>query len=128
MVCTFMVCSGKVTRKLRYNRLPQTPCPMGVIPVKRNLIGPEAAGVILYPEAQHVNDVDACERWFYANSNGQVLIQEYAQRAIPAAGVSLGITYQRSVVRARFLVVYACATLHSEYNRAITTFNLRRLK
>ena len=41
MVCTFMVCSGKVTRKLRSNVLPQMPCAMGVRFVKRNLIGPE---------------------------------------------------------------------------------------
>ena len=56
------------------------------------------------------------------------MIQEYVHRAIPAAGVSLGVTYQCNVSRARFLVVYACATLHSEYYHAITTFNLRRLK
>ena len=101
---------------------------MGVKYVKRNLIGPEVAGVTPYPEAHHVNNGDECERWFYANGNGQVLIREYVQRAIPAAGISLGVTYQRNVSRAGFLVVYACANLHSEYNRAIIAFNLQRLK
>ena len=90
IVCIFMVCSEKVTRKLRSNRLLQTPCPMGVRHVKSNLIGPEAAGVTLYPEAQHVSDADECERWFYANSNGQGLIREYVQRAIPAPGLLRG--------------------------------------
>ena len=86
---------------------------MSVRHVKRNLIDPEAAGVTLYPEAQHVNNGDECERWFYANSNGQVLIREYVHRAIPAAGIFLGITYQRSVSRARFLVVYASRVRYS---------------
>ena len=123
-----MACSGRVTRGLRSNRLPQANCAMGVKYVKRNLIGPEVAGVTPYPEAHHVNNGDECERWFYANGNGQVLIREYVQRAIPAAGISLGVTYQRNVSRAGFLVVYACANLHSEYNRAIIAFNLQRLK
>lgn len=130
MVCTFMACSGRVTRRLRLNQLPQAPCGIGVRYVRRNLIDPELAGVTAYPEAHHVNHGDECERWFYANGNGgeYQLIQEYVQRAVPTAGISLGVTYQRNVSRARFLVVYACATLHSEYYHAITTFNLRRLK
>ena len=61
MVCTFMACSGRVTRRLRLNRFPQANCAMGVRYVKRNLIGPESAGVTLYPEAHHVNHGDECD-------------------------------------------------------------------
>ena len=61
MICTFMACSGRVTRKLRLNRFPQANCETGVRNVKRNLIGPEVAGVTAYPEAHHVNNGDECE-------------------------------------------------------------------
>ena len=130
-VCTFMLCSGRVTRKLLSNPVQRSPCIVGVNHsrmVKSNFTQPQAAGVTIYPDVQHVNDADACERWFNAG-NAHQLIREYIERAIPATGISRAVTYQRGLsTGARFLVVYACATLHSEYKRAITTFNLRRLK
>ena len=60
MVCTFMLCSGRVTGKLRSNELPQASCAMGVRYVKRNLIGPEAVGVTLYPDRIKGS---TCEQW-----------------------------------------------------------------
>ena len=130
-VCTFMLCSGKVTHELLSNTVQRSPCIVGVNHsrmVQSNFTQPQAAGVTIYPDVQHVNDADACERWFNAG-NAHQLIREYIERAIPATGISRAVTYQRGLsTGARFLVVYACATLHSEYKRAITTFNLRRLK
>ena len=82
-----MACSGKVTRKLQSNRLQQMHCWVGVRHqrmVKSNLTGPEAAGVTAYPDAQPDD--------------------EYVQRAISATGISLGVTYQRSLIRAHFLL------------------------
>ena len=131
MICSFMHCNGQMTRELLSNTIPQSPCLTGVAhrrTVESNFTQPQPAGVTMYPDRQHVNDADACERWFNAG-NAHQLIREYIQRAIPATGISPAVTYQRSLrTGARFLVVYACATLHSERRRAITTFNLRRLK
>ena len=63
----------------------------------------QAAGVTLYPEAQHVNDAGECERWFYAG-NAQGLIREYVQRAIPAGHAQLvGILSGRGCGRPRRL-------------------------
>ena len=116
MICTFMVCSGKVTRELLSNRLLQMLCIAGVKHrrmVYSNFTRPEAAGVTVYADVQHLKDPNACEGWFYSG-HAQGLIQEYVQRAIPAMGIS---RYQRSVRSAlhqHFLVVYTCVTLHSE--------------
>ena len=108
-VCTFMLCSGRVTRKLLSNTVQRSPCIVGVNHsrmVKSNFTQPQAAGVTIYPDVQHVNDADACERWFNAG-NAHQLIREYIERAIPATGISRAVTYQRGLsTGARFLVVW----------------------
>ena len=64
MVCTFMACSGRVTRRLRLNKLQQANCAIGFRYTKRDMIGPELASVSPYPEAHHVNHADELNAGF----------------------------------------------------------------